>query len=99
MPAEIEWLDNAKDDLPAILNYIAADRPRAAVDYIHEITASVSHLELFPETGKRFNRRYRVLVVRQHLIFYKYLASRQKIVIAAVIDARRDVAHLARQLK
>ena len=44
MPAEIEWLDNAKDDLPAILNYIAADRPRAAVDYIHEITASVSHL-------------------------------------------------------
>lgn len=66
MACEIEWLDRAKTDVKAILDFIARDKPEAARAYVEEINTRVDLLADFPESGKRYARSYRVFVVRNH---------------------------------
>lgn len=99
MPIEIEWLDRAKASLRSILGYIAQDKPTAALTYVNEITDSVDRLRDFPESGRRFNRRYRVLIVRKHLVFYRYIPADGRVVVSAVVDGRQDIAKALRELK
>ena len=99
MPIEIEWLDRAKSDMRSILNYIARDKPTAARAYVEEIAASVSKLGDFPELGRRLNSKYRILVVRQHLVLYRHDRVSSRLVIAAVADGRRDLRKVLRGLK
>jgi len=37
-------------------------------------------------------------VFRNHVVFYEYVAASEKVLITAVIDARRDVATVMRKL-
>ena len=48
MAAEVRWLDQAKDDLREILDYIAVENPRAAERYISELQAACERLVPFP---------------------------------------------------
>ena len=48
MAAEVRWLDQAKDDLREILDYIAVEDPRAAERYISELQAACERLAPFP---------------------------------------------------
>jgi len=61
--------------------------------------AACDRLRNFPPSGRAFDDSYRVLVVRNHLVLYRYEQRRTKVIIAAVIDGRRDVAALLRTLK
>lgn len=99
MRIEIEWLDRAKSDLRSILNFIAQEKPIAAQAYVDEIASSVSRLHDFPELGKRINSKYRTLIVRKHIVFYRYSLSNSRIVIAAVVDGRRDLSKILPGLK
>jgi len=99
MPIDIEWLDRAKADFRAILNHIAQDKPAAARSYVDQITETVGKLGYFPESGRRFDDRYRVMIAGKHLIFYRYAPDRRRVVISAVVDGRRDLAKVLRSLR
>ena len=90
MPLDIEWLDRAKADLRNLLDYISQDNPKAALDYVEDITVRVDQLGEFPESGKPYRKGFRVLIVRNHLIFYKHLPRQGAVLVIAVVDGRRD---------
>jgi toxin ParE1/3/4 len=91
MAAEVRWLDQAKDDLREILDYIAVENPRAAERYVSELQAACERLAPFPMSGRLYNDQFRVLVFRNHLVFHRYDESAGIVSVVMVIDGRRDL--------
>jgi plasmid stabilization system protein ParE len=94
MPARIVWLETAEQDLQATYDHIFAASPRAAVRYAEDIIAATQRLAEFPESARRYDSSYRILPVRNHLVFYRYDQAHDQVLIAAVLDGRRDIARL-----
>lgn len=93
MAVRIVWSDEALDDLNAISDYIRGKSATAATKYTDAILAACAKLDSFPESGRRYNQRYRALVVRNHVVFYEYDRA-ERTVIATVLDGRRDIESL-----
>ena len=98
MAAEVRWLDQAKDDLREILDYIAVEDPRAAKAYLEDIIGACDRLRSFPASGRKYDSRYRVLVVRNHLVVSQQDADAASVSIVAIIDGRRDVMAILNDL-
>ncbi len=94
MSRRLVWQDAAKDDLQQFLDYLQRKNPRACIDYIFEVENAANGLLDFPEQGRDYSRRYRALVVRNHLIFYRYDMASETIVISRVVDGRRDLPRI-----
>ena len=94
MAAKVVWLDQAKDDLRAILYYLHPHNPSAALDYVFEVEQSCSKLADFPLQGRQYDERYRAIITRNHLAFYRYDEARGIVVIAKIIHGRRDIPNL-----
>lgn len=91
MATNIVWLLEAEDDLNATFAYLYQHNPTATLKYIADVRKAVDLLSEFPLSGRRYDDRYRVIVVRNHLVFYRYDDPLDQLTIARVIDARRDV--------
>jgi plasmid stabilization system protein ParE len=91
MPASVIWRRRAENHLQAIYDYISLENPHAASAYAEDIVAASERLRTFPKSGRKFDSRYRVLVARNHLIFYHHDADQSLVSIVAIIDGRRDV--------
>ncbi len=96
---EIRWSPVARADLAGILDWIAEDRPQAALDVRDRILAAVSRLGRLPRQGRSipefrvFGRTHlREIVVLPWRIFCQ--AQKKSIDIVAVIDGRRNVEDL-----
>lgn len=96
MQCDIVWLNQARDDILSVLEFIAADSPNAALRYIDDLEAHVNQLSDFPDSGRLYNDRYRCLVFRNHLIFYR--AELDIVTIVTVIDGRRDLSRILANL-
>ena len=72
----IRYLPSAERDLISILDWIARDNPRRAVDFVEHIEKRLTKLETHPYIGSvpRHPRLreygYRVLVIDKYLAFY-----------------------------
>jgi len=51
-PLDILWSDRAKDDLAAIGDYIAADNPRAAMQWVDTRISDVERAAAMPLAGR-----------------------------------------------
>lgn len=91
MAAKIVWLDQAEDDLFALFSYLYPRNPAATMKYIADVRLAIERLGDFPLLGRVYDDRYRLIVKRNHLIFYRYDELRHAIIIARIIDSRRDV--------
>jgi len=73
--AQVIWTEPALSDLDAIAEYIALDKPSAAVNLVQKVFSSTDRLEQFPESGRKppeFKRsRYLELIVGPCRIFYR----------------------------
>lgn len=98
MAADLIWRKRAENHLQSIYDYISADNADAAEAYVEAIVAACDRLRSFPLSGRAFDKRHRVLVVRNHLVLYRHERQSATVIIAAVIDGRRDVAVLLRGL-
>ena len=67
--ADIVWLDQAKDDLREILQFIAGENPGAAKKHVEGISESCRRLADFPLSGRQCDADYRSIVFRNHLVF------------------------------
>ncbi|NGO54768.1 type II toxin-antitoxin system RelE/ParE family toxin [Allomesorhizobium camelthorni] len=97
MAAEVRWLDQAKDDLGEILDYIAAENPQAGGRYVAGLYAACDRLATFPMSGRRFNDEFRVLIFRNHLVFHQYDEAADIVSIVMVLDGRRDLSRFFEQ--
>ena len=91
---KLEWSDEAKADLLAIIDHISDDSPQAAQDMKDEIENKVNALPVHP---KKYAKSLRVSGYRQltvsanYLVFYRLLSeqSPQVIDVVAVVHARK----------
>jgi toxin ParE1/3/4 len=73
---EIRYLATAVRDLENIFEYIARDRPGAAVALLEKFDRTISNLSVHPELGvvpkdDRLKRLgYRMLIIENYLVFY-----------------------------
>ena len=73
--AQVIWTEPALSDLDAIAEYIALDKPSAAINLVKKVFSSTERLEQFPESGRQppeFKKsRYLEIVVNPCRIFYR----------------------------
>jgi len=73
--AQVIWTEPALSDLNAIAEYIALDKPSAAINLVKKVFSSIERLEQFPESGRKppeFKKsRYLEVVVNPCRIFYR----------------------------
>lgn len=78
--AELIWTEPALRDLDAIADYIALDKPKAAVDLVARVFHHVEQLAEHPESGSRPKElrtsRYRQIIEPPCRIFYRYDGER-----------------------
>ena len=73
--AQVIWTEPALSDLDAIAEYIALDKPSAAIKLVQKVFSSTDRLEQFPESGRKppeFKKsRYLEVIVNPCRIFYR----------------------------
>lgn len=73
--AEIIWTEPALQDLEAIADYIALDKPSAAAAYVQKVFKRIERLEKHPNTGKKIEELpssfYREIIIPPCRIFYR----------------------------
>ena len=97
---EIRYLPLASKDLADIITYIAHElkSPKAAMDLIDALDDAISRLAQFPyscrvyQTEKPLENEYRVLPVKNYLVFY--VVKEQVVEIHRVVYAKMDINKL-----
>jgi toxin ParE1/3/4 len=73
--ARVVWTEPALNDLEAIAEYIALDKPDAARRYVHRVFQAVERLARFPKSGsippEIPHLPYRQVVVPPCRVFYR----------------------------
>lgn len=94
--------DKLEDQLRDIIYYIADDSASidTALGYLDKIEKAINRLQEFPNSGSipRYSilrkQGYRVIIVGNHLIFYKVDDQEKEVVIYAIVDGRREYKNL-----
>ena len=94
MPTDIVWRHEARSDLIQVLDEIAEHDPQAAVRYIEEIEKRVGGLADHPQKAPVYNETYRMMVVRNHSVFYRFDEAQNTIIVVSVIYGGRDLENL-----
>jgi len=97
---EIKYLPSFQKDLNAIVDYIifTLEAPMAASNMLDEIEKAVDNLKKFPLAHriyhpiKPISAEYRVLTVKNYLVFYVVLES--TVEIHRIIYRKRDLSKL-----
>ena len=91
--AQVIWTEPALSDLDAIAEYIALDKPSAAVNLVQKVFSSTDRLEQFPESGRKppeFKKsRYLEIIVNPCRIFYRIESD--KVYILYVMRSERKL--------
>lgn len=99
---EIGYLPIAKQDLTEIVQYISGQlkAPQAAMDLLDAFDHSISLLKEFPYSHNLFHtlspleEEYRMLPVKNYVIFYVIREQHRVVEIHRIIYARMDLSHL-----
>lgn len=94
--------DKAEDQLRDIIYYIADDSGsvETALKFLDKIEKSINRLKEFLNSGSvpRYSilkkQGFRVLIVENHLLFYKVNEENKVVIIYAIVDARREYQNL-----
>ena len=94
--------DKAEDQLRDIIYYIADDSESndIALRYLDKIEEAINRLQEFPSSGSvpRYSilkkQGYRVVIVENHLVFYKVNEENKTVIIYAIVDGRREYKKL-----
>ncbi|MDA3791136.1 MAG: type II toxin-antitoxin system RelE/ParE family toxin [Desulfobacula sp.] len=93
---QVIWTNVAENDLKEIIEYIALDRPQAALKIFNTIKDKVSDLYTLPERGRVVPElqnqgilQYRELIISPWRLIYRILD--QKIFVLSLIDSRQNV--------
>lgn len=99
---DIQYLPVAKRDMEEILLYIlnVLKAPKAAMELLDDIERSILRLREHPyscrvyEPVKRLGTEYRVLTVKNYLVFYTVLEEINTVEIHRVVYGKMDLSQL-----
>jgi plasmid stabilization system protein ParE len=95
--AKLIWTEPALQDLDAIADYIALDKPLAARGLVARVFEHVAQLQTHPESGSRppelcrSSRRYRHIVEPPCRVFYRYERSSERVFLLYVMRGERPL--------
>ena len=97
---EIKYLPSFQQELNAIVDYITftLEAPRAASNLLDELEQSINDLKIFPLAHRLYRplkpipTEYRVLTVKNYLVFYVVLG--ETIEIHRIIYRKRNLSQL-----
>ena len=93
MAFQIIWSEQARDDLQAIVVFIAQDNPTVAESFGYQLISKVDVLAQFPQLGRvvpeENDEMVREIILRPYRIIYKVLAEKQIIAIARIWHGAR----------
>lgn len=96
---QVRWTETAEEDLTAIVEYIAAENPDAALAIFDRISRHAAELHEFPERGRvvpelhRFGiANYRELLPSPWRVIYRI--EQKTVFVTALLDGRRDLEDL-----
>jgi addiction module RelE/StbE family toxin len=97
---EIKYLSSFKQDLESIIDYISQtlEAPQAALNLLDTIEKSIENLKCFPFAHRRYrpikpiSAEYRVLTVKNYLVFYVVLE--ETVEIHRIIYSKRNLPQL-----
>lgn len=93
MAFQIIWSEQARDDLQALVLFIAQDNPSIAETFGFRLMSKVDALAQFPQLGRvvpeEDDETIRELVLRPYRIIYKVLAEKQIVAIARIWHGAR----------
>lgn len=99
--AKVVWSAHATYQLLSIAEYISRDSVQAAVKVMKRIRKSVRLLKRFPQSGRIVpedeRKIYREVIVPPYRIMYVVVGNECRI--KTVLDARRDIQNLIRDLR
>lgn len=101
--AALIWTEPAVQDLDAIADYIALDKPDAARQFVARVFQHVEQLVVQPESGsippefRGSSKRYRQIVEPPCRIFYRYDRRSKQVFILHVI--RSEMLFQKRRLR
>lgn len=90
---QIEWTDEAEDDLDNILNYISKSSPQYAKTFFENVYDAVENLRRFPKMGRKVPESdiliNREIILQNYRIIYRYFEETEKIIIKMIIHGSR----------
>ncbi|WP_018084323.1 type II toxin-antitoxin system RelE/ParE family toxin [Desulfurispora thermophila] len=94
---EVKYLPLAQRDLINIIDYITdtLKAPKAAMDLVDALDASISRLAQFPYSGRLYQpvqplqSEYRVLPVKNYLVFY--VVNQHEVEIHRILYAKMNI--------
>lgn len=94
---EVKYLPLAQRDLINIIDYITdtLKAPKAAMDLVDALDASISRLAQFPYSGRVYQlvqplqSEYRVLPVKNYLVFY--VVNQHEVEIHRILYAKMNI--------
>ena len=93
MAFKIIWSEQARDDLQAIVLFIAQDNPPVAESFGYQLMSKVDLLMQFPLLGRTVpeenDETIREIIFRPYRIIYKVLAEKQVVGIVRVWHGAR----------
>ena len=91
----ITWSPSALQDLKDAFEFISADRPKAAHEFLGRIVNQIGKLARFPQLGRTIpevgKSRYRELIVGEYRIFHE--VSEKEVLIFRIIHSRQSFRH------
>ena len=102
MAFKIIWSEQARDDLQAIVLFIAEDNPPVAESFGFRLMSKVDVLAQFPKFGRvvpeENDEKVREIIVHPYRIIYKVLAEKEIIAIARVWHGARGEPEIPDEL-
>lgn len=92
--AKVFWLDDARDNVRDLFDYLVQHNPQASERYIDALIETGEQLRSFPERARVYSGDIRVLPFRNHLIFYRVIEEKDEVEILRVRDGRQQVEDL-----
>jgi addiction module RelE/StbE family toxin len=97
---QIKYLPIAENDLKEIISSIQTDDQNAALSLLDNIDRSVSQLKNFPYKGKTpednylQSKGYRMLVIKNYIVFYAVNESINEVEIRRILHGKRKYKFL-----
>lgn len=93
---QLKFAAFARDDLQAILRYIAQDNPQRAHSFVSELREQCQLLTQFPNMGvikPEYADGIRMLAYQRYLIFFS-VADNQTVLIERVLHSARNISEI-----